>query len=135
MAKKPTLSLTEQEWFSPVNYLWLISSAEKLPIAKRPGRAAEVSPPRVCLLPAVLAPDARRCASGSRGTRRTGRGRGRDDGGTGRGLPANEEVHRSAARDSRSHRRGGSRGGGKKGERRCTAGLRSGGIRHGRFAS
>jgi hypothetical protein len=36
MGKKAALSITEQEWFSPENYLWLISAAEKLPIAKRP---------------------------------------------------------------------------------------------------
>src|SRR5687767_2096111 len=35
MAKKAAPSITEQEWFSPKNYLWLISATEKLPIARR----------------------------------------------------------------------------------------------------
>src|SRR5437870_12602198 len=35
MVEKAAHSITEREWFSPENYLWLISAAEKLPIARR----------------------------------------------------------------------------------------------------
>jgi hypothetical protein len=34
VAAGSSVPITEEEWFSPVNYLWLISAAEKLPIAR-----------------------------------------------------------------------------------------------------